>query len=281
MLAIRNPHLRDQFIKFYEEGHIYKVLTDPTHHYTSVTTFIHSLFPKFDADKVIDSMMKSKNWNENNKYWGMTKQEIKKLWNSNKNIVAQSGTDLHYMIECFNNDIPNIEDNKEVNDLNYSHYYHNYSINDNNKNLDCIEWRYFINFVNNNQHLIPYRTEWVIYDEESKIAGSIDMVYKNNDNSYSIYDWKRCKIITKINNFDKFAIPEVINNLPDANFWHYSLQLNTYKYILEKNYQISIRDLFLVKLHPNNDNNDYELIEVPNLQEQVKILFDNIIRKKK
>ena len=51
-----------------------------------------------------------------------------------------------------------------------------------------------------------------------------------------IYDWKRSKEIKKTDRFMKFATTECIDDIPDTNFWHYSLQLNTYKALLEKCY---------------------------------------------
>ena len=39
-----------------------------------------------------------------------------------------------------------------------------------------------INILKNfttNSHLKPYRTEWMIYDKELKLAGSIDMIFIN------------------------------------------------------------------------------------------------------
>ena len=47
--------------------------------YTSVTTLIHNAFEKFNADAIIDKMMKSSKWTES-QYYGMTKQEIKNQW---------------------------------------------------------------------------------------------------------------------------------------------------------------------------------------------------------
>ena len=38
---------------------------------------------------------------------------------------------------------------------------------------------YFIEFIKDFPHLKPYRTEWVVYYEDIKLAGSIDMVYEN------------------------------------------------------------------------------------------------------
>jgi ATP-dependent exoDNAse (exonuclease V) beta subunit len=141
-----------------------------------------------------------------------------------------------------------------------------------------LEWQYFINFIKDHQHLKPYRTEWTIYDEDNKIAGSIDMVYENPDGTLSIYDWKRAKLITRINNFNKFAIPPVICHLPDSNFWHYALQLNTYKYILESKYEKKIKDLFLVRLHPDAEEKNYELIQLPDLSVEVNDLFQERIK---
>lgn len=42
----------------------------------------------------------------------------------------------------------------------------------------------------NNIKLVPYRTEWAVYDWEYKLAGTIDFVdYQNGE--YTVYDWKR------------------------------------------------------------------------------------------
>ena len=119
----------------------------------------------------------------------------------------------------------------------------------------------------------------MIYDEDSKIAGSIDMIYENVDGTLSIYDWKRCNAITSDNTWNKFAIHPLIQHIPDTNYWHYTLQLNTYKYILEHKYNKQIKELFLVRLHPDNANNTYELIEVPILNEEMSQLFNDRIHK--
>jgi hypothetical protein len=272
VLSIRNRHSRDNNIKFFEEGHKYSILTDPDSKYTSVTTWNHYHFPQFNADEVIQNMMNGKGWKEGHKYWGKTPEQIKAQWNANKESVAGAGTDLHYEIECFHNDkrfqFPYT--NKELIEIYMS---------DKGANLDktSLEWQYFINFIKDHPHLKPYRTEWIIYDEDAKIAGSIDMVYENPDGTLSIYDWKRAKLITRINNFNRFAIPPVICHLPDSNFWHYALQLNTYKHILETKYDKTIKDLFLVRLHPDAEEKNYELIELPNLSAEVNDLFQERI----
>ena len=246
-----NPHPRDNFIKFYNEGHIYDVKGDRS--FTSVTTFVHRLFPYFDENKIIDKMMNSSNW-KNNKYYGKTKQQIKDLWKINRIESTTLGTALHEYIEDFYNNKQFTE--KQIKNFN------NY-----------IEYNYFYDFYNNHKDLLPFRTEWMIYHEYYKISGSVDMTFINNDGTISIYDWKRCKKIETENPFGKFAkYPNF--DLDDNNYTHYSLQLNIYKFIIEDKYNHKIKDMFLIAMHPDNENNSYIKIEVPNMQEKVKELLN-------
>jgi hypothetical protein len=213
-------------------------------------------------------MMKGRGWKEGHKYWGLTADQIKAMWSNNASAVSGAGTDLHFEIECFNNESRLDCDytNKEL----YNLYMSNHRDTHESRPL---EWQYFINFVKDFPNLKPFRTEWVIYNEDVKISGSIDMVYENQDGTLSIYDWKRAKNITRVNNFNRFALTPQICHLPDSNFWHYALQLNTYKAIIEAKYGRTVRDLFLVRLHPDAEEQNYELIPLPDLSADVRVLF--------
>ena len=268
VLKVRNANSRDENIQFFEQGHKYVITFEPEVKYTSVTTWNHKHFPEFNADEIIKMMMKSKGWKEGHKYWGLTANQIKTLWNSNNNNVASAGTNLHYNIECFMNEklLPNGYNHEQLYNLYMSQY----------KSLHeskPLEWQYFIQFVKDFPELKPYRTEWTIYHEDVKISGSIDMVYENPDGTLSIYDWKRTKNITRINNWNKFALPQEICHLPDSNFWHYAMQLNTYKVILEDKYDKIVTNLYLVRLHPEAEEKSYELIKLPDLSNEVRELF--------
>lgn len=237
-----NPHERDAHILFDEGPHIYTI--DGDSDYMSVTTWNHKHFEQFDADKIIHRMMKSKNW-PNSKYYRQSPDEIKAGWEKNRDEAASAGTKLHYDIECYYNGFPQPN--------------------------DSMEYKYFLNFIEANKDLVPYRTEWMIWDKDLRFAGSIDMVFENQDGTLMIYDWKRSKGIKKTDRFLKFSTTECIEYLPDTNFWHYALQLNTYKALLEKCYGKKVTRMCLVCLYP--ENKDYQIFTVPHLNDELEELF--------
>ena len=243
-LSKKNAHQRDSHISFDEGPHIYTI--DGDSDYMSVTSWNSTHFPKFDADSAISKMMDSPRWPKS-PYFGMTREEIKMKWKNDGIEASEAGTNMHYNIECFYNGI-DVEDD------------------------GSLEWKYFREFdeaVGN--ELTPYRTEWMVWDKELRLAGSVDMLFENPDGTLQIYDWKRSKKVVKENKWAS-AIVDCISHLPDANFWKYSLQLNTYKWILEKNYGKKISNMFLVWLHPNNPGNSYLRYEVDSLHKEMEDL---------
>ena len=112
----------------------------------------------------------------------------------------------------------------------------------------------------------------MIFDEDVKIAGSIDFVSENEDGTLTIYDWKRCKEIKKTNSFGDYAITECIAHLPDTNYWHYTLQLNVYKWMLEKYYGLEVADLYLVILHP--DQPSYRRMRLNIMTDEVEDMIE-------
>ena len=282
-LATLNYHPMDDRISFDEPTHIYTI--DGESDYTSVTTFVHQQFTHFNAPVVITSLLSpiksfmGKTYPNKNKYRTTAfqnvkndnthlsddeinailndttseeyKKEAKKIadeWNQS----STSGTKTHADIEYFYNEMPVENDTKE--------------------------YEYFLKFNEDFKaefpQYRPYRTEWTVFYKELKMAGSIDMIYENTeDGTLMIYDWKRVKDIKYEAFNDEIATNPVLDNMPNVNFWHYSLQLNTYKAILEAQYGKKVTALRLVRLYP--DAPTYDIHECPDLQREVLTLFDN------
>ena len=255
-------HARDALIEFDAGPHKYTCAGQGN--YLSVTSWNHTHFKPFDADAIIQKMQLN---NPKCKYYGQTPEQIKGGWNKGRDEAAALGTEMHAAIEQYW--LRGKQSSPQPPDLG--------KVEGNNSPAGGGAWGgsppnpQFLNFVADHPHLCCYRTEWMIFDEDVKIAGSIDFVSENEDGSLTIYDWKRCKEIKKTNSFGDFALTECIAHLPDTNYWHYALQLNTYKTILERKYGKKVTQLFLVGLHPNLPS--YKLYKVPVLEEEMAELF--------
>ena len=232
-----NRHPRDAHIAFDEPTHKYYV-NGSCQGNISCTGFIHEFFGHFDAKKIITKMRKGPNW-ATSKYYGKTDEEIMAEWSANGKEASAAGTAMHLAIEQYMHGAYSEIDPAVMN---------------------TPEWRYFKKFWDEcGNDLEPYRSEWEVFtdalepfqgERKIKLCGSIDMVYRRkSDGKFVIYDWKRSKEIKSENPFGTGLAP--LEPLPDTNYWHYTMQLNVYKWILEQYYGLEVADLYLVILHPD------------------------------
>jgi len=246
MLSEKNKHPFDQRIKFKADGHKYWIDNDDTN-LVSVTTFIHKFFSTFDTHTTITNILKSSKYNDPDyKYHNMSYKEIETQWEENRIKASSDGTNLHADIESF------------YNNLDFKN--------------DSNEFKQFLSFREEHKDLEIFRTEWLIFADKLKITGSIDAVFKNKDDTLTLCDWKRSKEISfrpYDNKYGKYPFEHV----PDCNFYHYSLQLNLYRIILEKFYNKKIKDMFLIVLHPDNKDDKYIKIKVERMEKEADLLL--------
>lgn len=227
-MVITSPlaHPRDERIKFVDGTHTY-FIDGSSDEWISTTTLIHTLFPSFDADEVIQKMMKGRNWPQS-PYFGKTPQQIKDGWEANSTQASSAGTKMH-------NNIENYYNNRE-------------------HETESKEWQLFRMFEDDHANMKPLRSEMVVFAEKEKIAGSIDMIYQDSEDKSAVllYDWKRSKAI-KMGNQYETGTHEITQDLEDCNYITYSLQLAIYKKILVEYYGMKVNGCFLVILHPAQD----------------------------
>jgi len=247
-LAFMNAHPRDKEVRFVEKTHTYYV-KGSSKGIISTTGFVHAFFPHFNPMAAITAMKSSPKW-VNHALYGKTDQEIIDIWDNSGKAASGLGTGLHLAIEQFLNGAVNrIDDSIK----------------------ETIEWKYFMNFHNAHQDLEPYRTEWEVWDEEYKLTGSIDMIYRRkSDGAFVVYDWKRSKEIKMENKWDNGLGP--MSHLPNTNYWHYTLQLNVYRWFLQKHYGLKIVELCIIILHPNNNN--YQKFKLNILEDEIQDMLD-------
>ena len=175
----------------------------------SVTSYIDTLKEKFDTELIGERYAKKHSLN---------KEVLLKEWSNNGEKTRTEGTALHLIFETY---FKRFELLKPVNEKQYQAVKF---IND-----------YFIN-----GKLIFSSCEDIIYNDN--LAGTRDAVVKNDKGEYFIFDWKTSKEISK-ENYGRFML-DPFQQLPDANFFHYSLQLRLYQ---NMTLDYKIKDCYIVQ----------------------------------
>lgn len=248
---------RDAYIQFYPQEHIY--LYNGQEQFVPVSNVISCFFKPFDSF-----------------YWSGYKAnqrhvpqgQILEEWDAKGTCSRDVGTFMHLQIENYYKGLPYQQE--------YSFKYNGKYICLNEQiNLE-IEYGQFMEFMKHHE-FTPFKTEWAIYDEKLKIAGTIDMIHKRGD-IFDIYDWKRSHRIVDIfgdpittNNYGEKGLGK-LNQIDDTPYWHYCIQQNLYRYILEKNYSIRVGKMYLVVFC--DDTIEYRKLEVPRMDETIASIVE-------
>lgn len=101
------------------------------------------------------------------------------------------------------------------------------------------------------------------FDDYLKVAGQIDLMIKDN-NDIVLIDWKSNRKIDKESYFDRNTkkrqmMKFPLDNIQDCNFYHYTLQLSLYAYLLQKiNPKFKIKKLIIVHFDHNGNETEYQ-----------------------
>lgn len=245
-------------VAFNDEQHVYWNVND-NERYVSVTTLIHSFTQPFDKDfwsayKALEKLLPKDLWTIEKKslqdlgkfdkslleVYGISENDFNKAqqdildqWDESNRIACERGTQIHAELEnsfyTKGTDIKlekfglggKFECRKDYNDLDLQY------------------------------GVYP---EYLIYRESDdkilRLAGQVDLIIKNG-NEIVIVDHKTNKEIkmkggfnSKLKTTTKMQYP--LNHLDDCNFNHYTLQLSTYAWMLQKIHpEFIIKDLIL------------------------------------
>ena len=250
--------VQDKLISFEEDSHTYNVIGSGQ--MRPVSSVIAMFFEPFNAE--VASIRKSKGDL-------VAAAKLREEWESKGAFASQAGTFLHKQIENYLND--SVDPQTFKCDVEYNGKFLHL-----NKRVDISkEWSFFKAFDKATTYQ-PFRTEWCIYDTDARMAGTVDLICARPDGTYELYDWKRSnKVDPNETNAWSSGI-KGLEHLPDTSYYHYCLQQNLYRYMLEKNYGIKISRMNLVVLHP--DFTTYKVVPVPVMEREVKVIVDYITK---
>ena len=262
---------RNGNVCFNDLNHCYLDINYNSKKYISVTTLIGKYEQPFDEDfwskyKALEKLLPKESWNIEKKSllntkkfkkeildlyniteleFNKTQQEILDEWDRKKNEACTRGTKIH-------SDIENSFYSKQ-------------------KNIDVQKFGVGGKFECKKDYTdldLEYGVypEYLIYRESEdgilRLAGQIDLLIKNG-NEITLVDHKTNQKIDKTSGFDTKTKQNVkmkypLNNLPDCNFYHYTMQLSTYAWMLQKvNPNFVIKDLILNHYDHSGNNTLY------------------------
>ena len=199
--------------------------------FISISTALNMIEEGFDADAVISKNYDKWQSDESNKYYGLTPDQIKDIWESKAKQSTDYGSKLDdYIKECLTGD----DISKELWEMDNNR--------EGDKRLDniCISFDDFKkDFLDRDEIIFIDREQTLYYEFEPNkyIMGRFDaLFYNKKTNKYIIIDWKSSGEINKVANRWTKKMLGPANILDQLNYTRYTLQTHTYKLALIKNY---------------------------------------------
>lgn len=121
------------------------------------------------------------------------------------------------------------------------------------------------------------------FDGILRVAGQIDLLIKDG-NDIIIADYKTNKEIKKHSYFDKNKFSRImmkypLNNIEDCNFYHYSLQLSTYAYLLQQiKPELNIKKLMLIHIDHDDKITEYTVDYLKNDVERMLKHYKKLLK---
>lgn len=239
-------------VKFDDDIHKYYVNGKEL---TSVTTIIGFFENEFNEEYWAD--IKSKEYN-------ITTKEVIFGWNFINKKATTKGSIVHNYAE-------NLFNNKYFiypKDLVYQTFGYDPIYNDYLKEKTLVDKFYKDSF----NKLIPIKTELVVYDNEFGIGGMVDLlVYNVTAGEFQIWDYKTNRQLTTKNDRGH-KMKGCLSDLDECHMETYSVQLSTYKYIIEKNTGMKLGKSYLVWVNKAND--EYKVIETKDRTNHAKKMMN-------
>jgi hypothetical protein len=218
---------------------------------TSVTTLIDLYLKPIQAEDILNKHYA--NWQSNPDkrpdLYGCSRTEIASRWEKSAYQQASLGTLLHRSIERYYNGMRPLY-TKEL----------------------TREWGQFQTF-RDECNPDAYRTEMPLYSYVHQVGGTVDMIAGNPDNTFSLYDWKR----TKNDLYSYYAGqgateygPHPLQSIPNNKAGRHAMQLNLYRTILESEYGMRIKKMYVVRFHSSLSS--YQCRQIPRLAEAERLL---------
>lgn len=249
--------LKDSFkdFKFYEDGHYYEYKGKKVG--ISVTRFIEEYANEFDQLGIAEKVAIRDN---------KSVSEVLEEWEYKNKFACAKGSNCHEFAQSIWSGASYRYDDFDCSD----------AFEKANKKIFEQAKQFYYDYDEMYEHI---QDEQVVGSAEYDIASAVDHLFYNKlTGEVDLIDYKTNSILKGYNDDEKnrrytknMKVP--LHHLKDDSITHYYIQLSIYKYIIEKYTNIKIANLIIVYMSENIEN--YEIIEVPYLKDEVEKILEN------
>ena len=243
-------------VKYYDEPHKYYYNDKQL---TSVTTLIHKYESNFDENY----------WAEvkANEY-GVSKEHVLFCWKFINKRATMLGSMIHdYAENLFLNKVFKYPKEEILNEFGYDPIYESFEKTKNHVHAFYDRMKGI---------LVPIKTELVVFDKDYNIGGMVDLLFYNlKTKKFEIWDWKTNSSDKAFNDNDPNIKPltGIFSDILSTTLNVYSLQLSTYKYIIQKYIPIELGDSFLVWISHKNEK--FEIKKTNDYTDRIETMFND------
>ena len=256
---------------------------------SSTTSVISQYFEKFDVDATLQRMRKKGRMDDpEDEYYGMSDNDIRKYWMKNGENAAETGTAMHECIERYMNSARRKDDPEEdTNQFELFLLWHIAFM----VAIGEVPFRTELCMFDEEHEmagmcdLVSQRKEWAQDPERKHWINLKDWKHTQKCNweylPYSEFKNRNAKDPRRMfvrrdgkrqlrmdrksqRSFPAKAAKGHCSELVDCEASKYFIQLNVYKWMIERNSEYRVQSMQIVAFH--QDNAEHVVIEVPNLQ---------------
>jgi len=192
--------------------------------YGSVSGVLSLIEPHFDSEGVSAAIVKQADNKKQERYIGLTQQEILDFWQKLNDDANIYGTKVHDIVEryllankwyfCSDDEEGQFEQ----------------------KVIDGYE------SLNIDEGILMY-PERILFAEQYELAGMADLIINIDDEFFSVVDWKTNEDFGFYNGFGNQTLFKPFDHLQSCHYSIYSLQLSVYAYMYELETGMKCRDI--------------------------------------
>lgn len=223
--------------------------------YKSVTTTLTSIEPHFDAEAVSLAITKQLDSVKQERYIGMTQQQILDYWQQLNDEANEYGTKVHNIVEEYL--------------LKNKWWYPDTSTEEGLFQQKVIDGYNALNI----EEGVTMWPERILFSEEYQLAGTSDLIIDIDDVFFDVADYKTNRVFNFYNPYGYETLYKPFDHMQACQWSIYTLQLSVYAYMYEMEFpKRKCRQIYV--LYWDKEKQEFQKIQIMYMKHEAKKLIE-------